>query len=227
MAYFADGDLIQVVYQNGGTSEVATDLGAFSPTTAYTGNTVNLTSNPIPFTGTGAFAGVSASSLDVAYYITTGGSAPTNIWISGPQAGQTALSRQNAAIQTLPTINNNYASVGTAQVTLLQSNPLSYYAVEDKGGTTPGGFDGFINNPAMYGEQNLGNLSTLGYVDSYLYYYSAPKNGGNGVQVATIRTFADGTSEILGGAPTPIPASILLLGSGLAGLVGIRRKQLV
>jgi len=38
-----------------------------------------------------------------------------------------------------------------------------------------------------------------------------------------IRTFADGSTQV--SAPVPVPAAIWLLGSGLIGLVGIRRRM--
>jgi hypothetical protein len=43
------------------------------------------------------------------------------------------------------------------------------------------------------------------------------------VKVATIRTLADGTSTINPSA-VPVPAAVYLLGSGLLGLVGLRRR---
>jgi hypothetical protein len=226
MAAFTNGDLIQVVYQQGGTSEVATDLGAFSSTTAYAGDTVTFNTNPFATAGTGVFAGASQSDLYVAYYI-AGGSGP--VWVSGSQTTQTSGAHQGAAAQTLSTINGNYNTLGggSSQVTVDQSNALSYYQKEDKGSylNNAGNWNGFI--PAKDGEVSLG---TTAYVDSYLYYYATPTSGVSGVQVATIRTFANGTSEIVGTTnvgTVPVPPSVLLLGSGLIGLVGLRRKQSV
>jgi hypothetical protein len=47
------------------------------------------------------------------------------------------------------------------------------------------------------------------------------------LNVATIRTYADGTTQLnpTSVAQTPVPAAVYLLGSGLLGLVGIRRKM--
>jgi hypothetical protein len=227
MAAFTNGDLIQVVYQKGGTSEVATDLGAFSSTTAYAGDTVTYNTNPFATAGTGVFATASQSDLYVAYYI-AGGSGP--VWVSGAQTTQASGARQGSAAQSLTQLNNNYISLGggSSQVTVDQTNALSYYQNEDKGlASNSGNWAGFI--PAKDGEVSLG---TTAYVDSYLYYYATPgaTSAKAGIQVATIRTFADGTSEIVGTTSVgtvPVPPSVLLLGSGLIGLVGLRRKQSV
>lgn len=224
MAAFSDGDLIQVVYQKGGTAEVATDLGAVSlGTTAYTGPTINFNANPFPTAGSGVFATASQSDLQVAYYIAggTAGSAPA--YVSGSNATQTSAARQGAKVGNLTVQNTMYNTVsgGGSQASVLQNNIQSYYSLSDAGGNTIGGFGGFI--PVKDGEVSLG---TSAYVDTYLYYYATPNATSSkaGVQVATIRTFANGSSQVVGPV-TPIPASILLLGSGLAGLVGIRRKQ--
>jgi hypothetical protein len=223
MASFSQGDLIQVVYQMGGSMEVATDLGAFAPTTAYTGSNLTFNTNPFPVAGTGVFASATDANLQIAYYVI--GSGATTIWTSGPQAGQVSGSRQQAAIGNMNIVNTKYASLNTgSQATLAQGDPQSYFSIGDKSINANGVFAGFI--PAANGEMNLGALATAGYVDSYLYYYPTPSLKAAGVQVATIRTFANGTSEVVGPV-TPIPASVLLLGSGLMGLVGMRRKQLV
>jgi hypothetical protein len=70
---------------------------------------------------------------------------------------------------------------------------------------------------------------TIGYVDHTLYYYGSPSGASGastGLAVATIRTYADGATQLNPRvAATPVPAAVYLLGSGLLGLVGIRRKM--
>ena len=228
MAAFTAGDLIQVVYQLNGANEVATDLGAFAPTTAYSGTGASFTTNLLPAAGTGAFTGSAWSDLQVAYFIKD--AANTAAWVSGPQAGQTNGNRQGTGLQGNATsVISKYGSLGAAsQYVLAQSDLQSYVTKMDLGSPTinAGFWGGFI--PSKTGEQNLGALSTLGYVDSYLYYYGSANTQQAGLQVADIRLFADGHTEIMGASSAvPIPAPAMLLGSGLLALVGIRRKHSV
>jgi hypothetical protein len=98
----------------------------------------------------------------------------------------------------------------------------------DNGGSGVGSFGGFI--PAGNGEQNLAALASQSYVDSYLYYYANPNAAAteSGVRVADIRTFANGSSELVGNAgpevvaPVPVPPSVLLMGSGLIAFCVLR-----
>jgi hypothetical protein len=104
-----------------------------------------------------------------------------------------------------------------------------------------------------YSEQSKSTHVSGGDIDSYLSSYrgddgpSTPTGYGkqpekkdqtvspsgisddmSGVAVATIRTYADGTIRLNPReAATPIPAAVYLLGSGLLGLVVIRRKMAV
>ncbi|MBI5237031.1 MAG: hypothetical protein HY887_01220 [Deltaproteobacteria bacterium] len=227
MAYFTDGDLIRVVYQKGGANEVATDLGAFAPTAAYSGTGISFTTNLFPTAGAvgGAFSTAALADLQVAYFVRD--VATTHAWTSGPQAGQVSGNRQwtSAFSGGVQLLQSKYATFGTAQATLLQSDTQAYVKLMDNGGINFGKFGGFI--PLANGEQNLAALGTAGFVDSYLYYYATPNSPLAGSQVATLRTFADGHTEVVGASPVPIPAPVMLLGSGLMALVGIRRKQAV
>jgi hypothetical protein len=89
--------------------------------------------------------------------------------------------------------------------------------------------------------QNLAALSTVGYVDQLLYFfdYNGSLSDVAGTPLAIIRTFltSDGSTvntagtliatelRALDAAPVPVPAAVWLLGTGLIGLVGIRRRK--
>ena len=101
----------------------------------------------------------------------------------------------------------------------------SYYYKLDKNGLGVGTFNGFLNATNAAGAE--ATLPSSGYVDLYLYYYaySTANTSNPGVEIADIRTFADGHTEVLPSSAVPIPAAVWLLGSGLVGLVGIRRRN--
>jgi hypothetical protein len=74
-------------------------------------------------------------------------------------------------------------------------------------------------------EKSLADLATVGYVDQKLYYWATPNTNGTPVLLSmTIRTMADGSTVINPASAVPIPPGVLLFGSGLLGMIGIRRK---
>jgi hypothetical protein len=223
MANFAEGDLIQVVLTNDGSgNEVVTDLGSFTSTSAIT--TGATFTNSVDFTT--YFSGKSMSDLSVVYFVWDGND--TGIWVTGNDGGQLSGSGKksgtNGAAMNLLTY---YQSLGSgSQVVGASSNASSYWNLMDKNGAGVGTFAGFIKNSADV-NASLTALATTGYVDQYLYYYagSTLNSSKSGVEIADIRTYADGHTEIIPLVSTPLPAAVWLLGSGLVGLVGIRRRE--
>ena len=225
LAFFDDGNLIRVVYSSDGTMESATDLGSITGlTSASTANVIYNTNN---FSLAQLGAGATLATSYVAYFTAT--LSPDQAWTSGSSAsGQTGstgafqgfVSSMHNALQTGYQLNGGLTN---AMVTLATGDPNSYFK---QLASVPGALGGFLaqDNGA---EKSLADLATVGYVDQYLYYYASIPGRGSatGLNVATIRTFADGHTEL---NPTvPIPAAVYLLGSGLLGLVGIRRKMSV
>jgi hypothetical protein len=225
MAAFQEGDLIRVVYNssaNGTGTEYATDLGQF------TGGPIINNTDTFSLSSVGA---TSWSNVNVAYFVmsSTANSGNGAAWISGSATnggnvniGQFWAGFNGAASTTLLGYQN--ASHGANSVSMLQSDPSSYWQNMNVQGFSIGTMGGYVNGNA---EQNLAALSTTGYVDQVLYYYgSTPDNTTTGTQVATIRTLANGGTTVTPSVSNaPIPAAAYLFGTGLLGLAGIRRKM--
>jgi hypothetical protein len=217
MAYFDEEHLIRVVYNLEGQYEVITDLGAgYNYTTASTQNTVLNTNN-----FSLSQLGISEwSNVYVAYFaLTTAGLSGNNwIWLSGTDAGLNVRARYwNSVSSATYSVFAGALESGVAQNVQLQTEMLAYSNLIGQDGD----YFGYANTPTVH--QSLSGFDAAGqqYVDQYLYYFALPNTASAGLQVATIRTYENGTTEI---NPVPLPAAVYLLGSGLLALVGIRRK---
>ena len=119
-------------------------------------------------------------------------------------------------------------SGSTITARVLQSNGNNYTAQMNFGGPVWGTYGQYLDTVGA-AEARLTPLATGGYVDMSLYSFDI-FNGGLGMLVTNadgttfdIRTLANGYTEI-NPATVPIPPSMLLLGTGLLGLIGFRRK---
>lgn len=240
-AAFTDGDLIRVVYETtaNGSVEVATDLGALSTILATAGSTTY---------GGGADAftaetGTNFTNYNVAYFASSrlGGSSITgSMWLSGTGVDLLGRSKGSIANGNFTTLYGSYlgSAAGTvhetANTTLVaNSNPGSYTLKSNGNGT----FGGVLLNPTM--DASLASLAATAPVSENLQTIGNYNSGTTaGVALTQINaadasalqilTNADGSTTIVNGAPvsaTPIPAAAYLLGSGLLGLFGIRRKN--
>jgi hypothetical protein len=140
-------------------------------------------------------------------------------WTSGPSTGQ---SIKNSKFDTFAGqahyVTGKNSLLGNPQNVYLQSDANSFVTRMAPAGS-------FASYLQVYnGEASLAALDTVGYVDQLLYYYSTPDDASSGSPLYTIRSWANGTSEINPNV-VPIPAAVYLLGSGLLGLIGIRRKM--
>ncbi len=225
MAAFADGDLIQVIYQTGvnNGNEYITDLGSFGALTSLTTATQLFSNNNLFSLG----ALNTPNTYQVAYFsydsaIGTSGA----YWVSGSSVvPSNARSGGNKIFNGLTSVQAGFGTGTTAGAytiaTVSQGNSNSYMQGMDGGVAGSANFNGFTNNTST-GEATI----TGSYVDQYLYYFATPNTAGSAVEVADIRTYSDGHTVINPSvATTPIPPSVLLMGSSLIGLVGIRRKM--
>ena len=221
MAYFEDEHLIRVVYNRGGTYEIVTDLGSGWDLTSPTSATHVFNTDNFSLTDLGI---ASWDTAYVAYFIVETynpiSGTQNRVWTSGPLTSQTSMSRAyDAFLGNAHYIAGANSISGDAQNVNLQSTPNSY---KNRFGIA-GRFGSFLTTTGN-GDKLLTDLATVGYVDQYLYYYANPNNAAAGVQLFSIRTNADGTTEINPNA-VPIPAAAYLFGSGLLSLIGIRRRM--
>lgn len=215
-AYFEEGHLIQVVYERGGTKEIVTDLGLWNYTSP-SGVPVQTKATNINLADLGA---TSWENVFVAYFMRYNVGGNNFVWVSGDTTGtqQGKGSAGNALISKIGSLAGANLQTGSARNVNLQSDPNSFASLFGTDGT----YFNFLTTAT--GEANLAALATGGSVTQYLYYYNAPTNSRqtyNGTPILVMNSFAAKTDI----SPVPIPATAYLLGAGLLGLIGIRRRM--
>jgi hypothetical protein len=225
LAYFEYDHLIRVVYDQTTMTEVATDLGAISSLMPAAGSSITLGDSYL----VGNLATASFDNLKVAYF----GINVTNkdLYLSSSAdtqslSGTTSWTAGSSAINSVLT---TYKAAGTSTDDGAMSYASSYWQKLDGNGTKVGKFNTFYST--ANGEMSLAALSSGGTVSQNLFFFDTPSTTG---QIAgakldfTIQTLADGSTVIASSLPAPsnvpVPAAAYLLGSGLMGLVGVRRK---
>ena len=237
-AYFEDAALWRVVYDDALNYEVVTDLGNVNDLLAAGSSTVGgggdaWTLSMFP-------ENTAYSNLNVAYFacddhllgldpVTYMPTYKDDGWASGAAGGETsgymAWGSYAGAISGLQV---NYSAPGTATVRGSIGGSNTYWANMNISGAETGSFAGFIPVPNG-SEAVLGDLATAEYVEQYLYFWDDEIHDLNdpypGQHVASIWTNADGSTTINPTSAVPIPATVLLFGSGLLGLMGIKRRS--
>ncbi|OEU61200.1 MAG: hypothetical protein BA867_04470 [Desulfobacterales bacterium S5133MH16] len=250
MAYFEnggfDGKLVQFIYAepdgNYTDNEVGTDLftdkGLSFPTYEFTGSSIVLDTKVAStfldnFTTTDNWA-----DLKVGYYSTTysymTGESHKYVAMTTPELFDIGASWDgvNSASMDLATY---YGEKGTSVVKDATSGYSSYDLKMNSNSFVSGSYADFNNQPYVnFGEADLGalNAGAGSYVDMYL--FEAKGEGwleGDFVTDtyrATMRIGIDDVGNLyttIAPNVVPIPGAVWLLGSGLLGLVGIRRRK--
>lgn len=231
-AYFEAGDLVRVVwdstYENAAAGPYLRVGGALTGA-AITNNDYS------SFYGTsfsGSLAGINLASAQMAFFMGKKTTGPTTYDVYFASYSNTNPGFNASGLTGFINGSNSITSfygTGSQSVTgKLVTDTSSFASVA--GGVNY--FGGYATNPGYASTANLSGGSGSSYVDMYLYHYYGntfkPDTATGTDYVAILRTFGDGTTQILapGGQPVvPIPAAVWLLGSGIVGLIGIRRRQ--
>jgi len=219
-ASFADSELIRVYYDRNG-AEYATDLGLVR----------DLTKGGASTTIAGSFGSLATGY--VAYFALDRGT--SQLWATGIEStpstilgnatGLTSLKSGTTSMYSLYNTQGGTTYSGLASATSSYKNKLS---------ATQGWLANSITSRANT-EASLSSLISTGTgsVTQNLYYWfsgvTTMAQYKTGYAVASITTLADGSTVIDSklNPTTPIPPAFLLMGSGLLGMVGLRRKAKV
>jgi hypothetical protein len=220
-AFAQDNELVRVVFSTGAgaTTTVVNDLGSLPTILATTGK-VDVAGTGFSYSTLGASANAS-NTYEVFFAKNNKITGTTyDMWVAAPSApsiGQRKFTNFNSGVIGF---NNLYTAAGLVNTT---GTLAEYQGKFGNAGTLAATFN-------TVQEYSLATVAALN-----LYQFSSTSNlsypamtGTNANVDFTILTNADGSVSFQGAAApanTPIPPAFLLMGSGLLGMVGLRRKS--
>lgn len=215
---FDDSPLMLTVYETAGTGdEITVALGNITSGASYTEGQSLAAAGTIDFASLGTVADLSVGLYGSDFFgdhNLVGSTAAT-----APTIRTSTLNQFNGYATNLA-IAYGIEAAGTDVGTMAQSDNDSYsYNMGTSG--RMGGFVTLDSQPDV--AATLAVLDTVGYLDMYLYDFNAA--GDADTYAAIIRINADGSVVANPAATVPVPGALVLLASGLVGLIGIRRKN--
>lgn len=232
-AYFEAGDLVRVVWDSTTENAVAGPYLRVGGTVSGAAITDNNYSSFYGTSFSGSLAGIDLSTANMAFFMGKKTSGPTTYDVYFASTSATNPGINAGQLTPFITGSNNITSfygTGSQSVTGKSASDLSSFA---KVAGTSNYFGNYAATAGYGSTAGLTGSGDGGYVDMYLYHYLnnvlKPDTATGTDYVAILRTYSNGTTTILapgGSSPVvPIPAAVWLLGSGLFGIIGIRRRQ--
>ena len=241
-AYFsADDELFQVIYEgngsaNLGTNEIVVDLGKIS--SLFTAGGVTTTNSAFATDLSTYFGNTSVSNLQVGYFAEHGaGTNATHVIYTSGTTAPTGITGGNfaSASGAIGSFRSTYSaasvvtgtdSAGLTYATTVgstgSSNLNGYWQGLDAAGLGIGTLAGYLPNGGSQGMEVA--MVAGGQVAQNFYEFKTAGTNPVLSNLGTITTLSNGT-VITQAAPVPIPPSVLLFGSGLLGLISIRRRS--
>ncbi|NWF54485.1 MAG: hypothetical protein HXY45_06790 [Syntrophaceae bacterium] len=219
LAAWEEGHLLRIVYRADGNVEVATDLGAVSALVGLSNHTISAGAFSLADFGPGA----ALANLRVAYAAKINSS--SDAWFSGTAANMTNRGQFTSFSGAFTQMSLYYDSIDGGGVKAIgdKANASAYFELMDARGIAAN-FGRVLSGAYPPGTE----VAPVGGAMQTLYFYDSPNAAGAPTGIAlTLRTNEDGSTTINpgGGGVVPIPPSVLLLASGLLGLIGLRRKS--
>jgi hypothetical protein len=240
----SDLELYRVVFDatTGSTFQTISDLGSLATLNGKADGTL-LDSATSAFTSVAGYGNATQANLQIAYFAynavnpnqdvylsqTGESAAPT---IAGLKWGTAGLGLKTAAGSGLAVNGATYDASGMTVQNQLNTLANGFKVKEHSN------FGGYFTGGAVaLGEPTLATLAGNAALTTHLYFFDQSNTGQTGVLADSLNGTISGnwwlTTDVANGtttihtasAATPIPAAIYLMGSGLLGMFGLRRKQ--